>query len=133
MVDWTIQQLDEAAKRGARPKVEPRAVAVSFERDSGIFVLKFDNGTSFAFPADLVEGLSGASSDDLANVEMLGDGFGLHWEALDVDYTVAALAAGLFGTTSYLARRAGQTRSEAKASAARLNGAAGGRPRKQAG
>jgi hypothetical protein len=40
--------------------------------------------------------------------------------------------AGLFGTRSHMARRAGQATSPAKAAAARANGAKGGRPRKTA-
>ncbi len=56
-------------------------------------------------------------------------GFGLHWEALDVDLSVPALMAESFGTKTWmreLARRAGSV----KAAAARVNGAKGGRPKK---
>jgi hypothetical protein len=56
-------------------------------------------------------------------------GYGLHWEALDVDLSIPGLIAGIFGTRSYMARRAGQATSPAKAAAARANGAKGGRPR----
>lgn len=42
------------------------------------------------------------------------------------------LMAGIFGTKSWMARRAGQATSAAKAAAARENGAEGGRPRKSA-
>jgi hypothetical protein len=52
--------------------------------------------------------------------------------ALDIDLSIPGLLAGLFGTTAYIARRAGRTKSPAKASAARVNGAKGGRPRKSA-
>jgi hypothetical protein len=45
---------------------------------------------------------------------------------------VPELLTGLFGTKAYMARRAGQARSLAKAAAARANGAKGGRPRKMA-
>jgi hypothetical protein len=57
----------------------------------------------------------------------------IEWEDLDVQVTLAGLMAGVFGTKRYmaeLARRAGQSRSPAKAAAARTNGAKGGRPRK---
>jgi len=40
--------------------------------------------------------------------------------------------AGIFGTKTYMARRAGQATSPAKVAAARANGAKGGRPRKVA-
>jgi hypothetical protein len=49
-----------------------------------------------------------------------------------VDLSIPGLLAGLFGTKAYMARRAGQAKSPAKAAAARENGRKGGRPRKQA-
>ena len=74
--------------------------------------------------------MENATADQLAEVEILGSGSGLHWEALDADLSVPNLLAGLFGTQAYMARRAGQATSPAKAAAARTNGAKGGRPRK---
>jgi hypothetical protein len=72
----------------------------------------------------------------LAQVEVDGAGFNLHWPTLDVDLYVPALVAGIFGTRAWmtreLARRAGLATSPAKAEAARRNGARGGRPRKTA-
>lgn len=69
-----------------------------------------------------------------AHVHVYGDGegYGLHWESLDVDFTVPGLLAGMFGTQSWMARQGGQARSDAKAAAARANGRKGGRPKKQA-
>ena len=73
-----------------------------------------------------------ATDDQLAAVEILGNGYGLHWEALDADISVPGLLAGIFGTKAYMARLAGQSKSPAKAAAARANGVKGGRPRKMA-
>ena len=56
--------------------------------------------------------------------------YGLHWEKLDADFTVPGLLAGIFGTKRYMAQLAGRSTSAAKATAARVNGAKGGRPRK---
>lgn len=69
----------------------------------------------------------------LRHEETLGKGYGLHWEELDVDLSLPGLMAGIFGTRTWMARRAGQATSAAKAAAARANGAKGGRPRKAAG
>jgi len=77
--------------------------------------------------------LEDAADDQLAEIEVLGAGYGLHWESLDVDLSIPGLLAGIFGTSAYMARRAGQATSPAKAAAARANGAKGGRPRKMAG
>jgi len=72
----------------------------------------------------------------LAEVEVDGAAFNLHWPRLDVDLCDPALIAGIFGTRAWmageLARIAGRTKSPNKAAAARANGAKGGRPRKPA-
>ncbi len=65
-------------------------------------------------------------------MEVIGAGYGLHWESLDLDYSVPGLMNGVFGTAKWMAARAGRSTSPAKAGAARANGRKGGRPRKQA-
>lgn len=133
MVELTDAQIDAALERGRIARLnEPRATAVRYDRSLGQIVVELTNGCSFAFPPRLAEGLQEATEDQLAQVEILGAGHGLHWEGLDVDLTVAGLLAGLFGTRAYMARCAGQATSPAKAAAARTNGAKGGRPRRSA-
>ena len=123
--------IDAALARGAANRAaEPRATSVRFDKTSGRLIIELSNDCTFAVPPKLIEGLADASDDQLANVELLGAGYGLHWPALNVDVTVSGLLAGVFGTRSYMARLAGRTRSEAKSAAARANGAKGGRPRK---
>ena len=131
MVETTDAKIDAAARRGEkRHATEPRAKAARYDRRRGCVVVDLSNGATFAFPTRLVQGLENAAADELAEVEILGDGYGLHWERLDVDFTVPGLLAGIFGTASFMARRAGQATSPAEAAAARANGARGGRPRK---
>lgn len=112
---------------------EPRAVSARYNRRTRRVDLELSDGCLFAFPADRVQGLQGATAALLAEVEILGDGYALHWESLDADVTVAGLLAGRSGSQAWLrehARRAGSATSEAKARAARANGRKGGRPRK---
>lgn len=78
------------------------------------------------FPPHLAQRLESATAEQLAAVEVLGAGYGLHWEAPDVDLSTPGLLAGLFGTKSYMARHAGRATSPPKAAAARVNGAKGG-------
>ena len=112
---------------------EPRAAAARYEAASGRVVVELTNGCTFAFPARALQGLDAARDEDLAQVEVLGSGYGLHWETLDADFTVPGLLMGLFGTRAWMAReqarKAGAARSPAKAAAARVNGRKGGRPR----
>ncbi len=133
MADLTDAQIDAALERGRSASIhEPRAAAVRYDGDLGRVMVDLTNGCSFAFPARLAQGLETATDEQLAQVEILGAGYGLHWEALDVDLSIPGLLAGLFGTRAHMARLAGQATSPAKAAAARANGTKGGRPRKPA-
>lgn len=112
----------EVAKNGTR-----------YDRDSRRVVVNLTNGCTFIFPADRGQGLVGASDEELAQVEALPGGVGLHWEKLDIDMSVPRLVAGIFGNQMgmrELGRRGGQATSPVKAAAVRENGKKGGRPRK---
>lgn len=127
----------EAEARGrAALEDEPRAASACYDPESGRVVVELTNGCGFAFPVRRVQGLEAANDAALGEVEVLGLGYGLHWEKLDVDASVPGLLAGLFGTKAWMDRlraaKAGSARSAAKAAAARRNGAKGGRPRKKA-
>ena len=137
MAKVTDAALKTAEARGrAMLETEPRASSAHYDRVAGRVVIDLLNGCSYAFPAQLVEDLQGASDEDLADVEVDSLGFNLHWPALDADLYVPALVSGIFGTRAWMARElarvAGRTTSPAKAAAARSNGAKGGRPRKVA-
>ena len=135
MADDLDPMFDKAVRRGRRSLAdEPRAKAARYDRARGRVVVDLTNGCSFAFPARVAQGLGDATDAELAGVEILGAGYGLHWEKLDVDLSVPGLLAGVFGTKAYMDRmrasRAGSATSARKARAARKNGKKGGRPRK---
>ncbi len=130
-------QFDAADARGQDSMTTAvRAAEARYDYATGRVTIDLTNGCAYAFPAQLVQDLNGATDDQLADVEVDGLGFNLHWPALDADLYVPALLSGMFGTRAWmtreLARHAGQATSPAKAAAARANGAKGGRPRKVA-
>ncbi len=134
MAELTDAEIDAALERGRRIQAqEPRTSAVHFDPRTGKITLDLTNGCTFVFPARLIQGLEGAADDELAAVELLPQGRGLHWERLDVDISVPGVVNGIFGTRAHMARVAGKSKSPAKTAAARANGARGGRPRKAAG
>ncbi len=135
MARTTDMDLQAAEERGKMMiETEPRARTVRYDTTTGRIELELVNGCTYGFPAQLIQDLQGADAGGLANVEVDGIGFNLHWPDLDVDLYVPALVSGIFGTrdwmTRELARIAGRATSAAKARAARANGAKGGRPRK---
>jgi Protein of unknown function (DUF2442) len=133
MVELTDAQIDAALERGRIARAsEPRAVAARYDKRRGQVIVDLTNGCTFAFPPRVAQGLETATADQLSRIEILGHGYGLRWEGLDVDFSIPGLLAGMLGTSAYLARRAGQATSPAKAKAARANGAKGGRPSKVA-
>ena len=133
MAELTDAQVDAALERGRTARShEPRAAAARYDRRSRQVVVELSNGCTFAFPPRLAQGLEAATEEQLSEVEILGAGSGLHWEALDADLSIPGLLAGLFGTKAYWAQQAGGATAPAKAAAARANGAKGGRPRRSA-
>ena len=126
------RQYDEAVERGRkRLETEPRAAAARYDKKAERVVVELTNGCVFMFPPSLAQGLSDASADDLAVIEVLPPGVALRWPKLDADFTIMGLLSGIFGTRAWmteLGRRGGSATSEAKAAAVRENGRKGGRP-----
>lgn len=132
-----VAQIRAAREQDARDrKTGRRATSVTYDSQSGRVMVELTSGFVLGFPAKAIPALSNAADHELASVRISPGGSGLHWEALDVDLSVAGL---LFSSVNHsdklreLARVAGQVRTRAKAAAARANGAKGGRPRKAAG
>lgn len=127
------RQYREAVKRGEESmKTEPQARSARYDRESDRLIIELKNGATFMIPCNLIQGLRGTDPDLIAEVSLLPRGAALHWESLDVDFSVAGLLMGLFGTKiwmSELGRQGGRVTSEAKAAAVRENGRKGGRPR----
>ncbi len=132
MVEITDAELARAKRRWEAERAErPIPCSVRFDGSSERVIVEFRNGASFMFPARSLEGMQEATIQQLAEVELLGE-TGLHWESLDMDYSIAGLMNGIFGTKAFMdiQRRGGQSRSPAKIAASRANGAKGGRPKK---
>jgi hypothetical protein len=124
------KQYKTAIARGRGAQL--RAASASYDTTTKRIAIELSNGTLFAFPPSLVQGLRDATPEALAAIEIYGAGTALHWEQLDVDFELSALLAGVFGTRTWmreLGRNGGSVSSPAKARAARANGRKGGRPR----
>ncbi|WP_158936453.1 DUF2442 domain-containing protein [Burkholderia sp. S171] len=134
-VDITEHEMREAEERMSTHIAEhPVALSASFNPVDGRVAIELSNGTLFAIPARIIQGLENASDSDLKTIEITASGTGLYFPIVDADMLVAPLLAGVLGSRSFMAKRLGKeggaSRSESKAAAARANGARGGRPRK---
>ena len=126
--------IERAKRRGReRRESEPRATGARYDRVRKLVIVTLENGALFGVPPRLLQGLEEAGTEQLADVAVSSRGALVVWPSADVAHSVANLLAGVFGARWWLrehAARAGRVTSEAKAAAARSNGAKGGRPRK---
>jgi hypothetical protein len=137
--NWTPKtdaELDVEIEAARKPEKMETVCALDarYHPSNELVEVRLNNGCRFSFPAQMGQGLKGASADDLARVEVMPGGLSLHWESLDADLTVEAMMRGVFGTRQWmqaLGRAGGLAKSEAKAAAVRENGKKGGRPRKR--
>ncbi len=131
MVEISGAEIGKALQRGRVAQMtEPRAMAARYDHLAGRIVVDLANGCSFAFPTSLVPGLNSATDEQIAAVEVLGAGSGLHWHGLDLDLSLPGVMAGRFGARAEMARLAGQTTATAKASTSDARGGKRGQPSK---
>jgi len=126
MAEWRMsdeefeRQYAEARKRGEeRLRTEPRARSAYYDPATKRLIVELLNGCVFICPTDLLQGLRGASAEDLADFELMPRGFDLHWKKLDAQFTVAGLLNGLFGTRAWMVELERSGWSAAKPEAAR--------------
>jgi hypothetical protein len=132
----TDAEIEAAILRGSEAGQEPRVLEVEYRAGHGLdlLILKMNDGHRVCIPREDLQGLASAAKQEVAKVEILGQGTGLHWPTLDIDLYVPALLQQIYGTRRWMAqlgRRGGAVTSVAKAEAAKQNGAKGGRPRRK--
>lgn len=115
----------------AKPQPELLATEAYYDPQRKNLVVKLQNGSTIITPISALSEFRGASEGDIAAVKLRPRGTSLHWERLDQDFTVGGLIASVLGREALmkeLGRRGGSVSTDAKASAARVNGRKGGRP-----
>jgi hypothetical protein len=127
----------EAARRMNEMRANnPITTAAYYNRRAKRVVISLSTGIEVMFnPAD-VQGLENARPSQLEEIEITPSGFGLFFPELDEGINVLNLLEGTMGSRKWMAARlgaaGGRSRSLPKRTAARANGALGGRPRKSA-
>jgi len=109
------QEYERAKREAARAdRIEPRAKSARYDRRTNRIVVELRNGATFMFPAELAQGLAGASPKDLAEVKVTPSGGGLRWPRLDADFSLPNLLAGEFGSKSWMAKLGRNDRREVR-------------------
>ena len=116
MDDKALDQEYDRAKRAAKraDRIEPRAKSARYDRRTNRVVVELRNGATFIFPAELAQGLAGASPKDLAEVRITPSGEGLRWPSLDADFSLPNLLAGESGSKSWMAKLSRNGRREVR-------------------
>ena len=135
-VSFTAADFKRATERAKRLREEPVAVEAEYRPGPGLdlVILKLSDGSRRAIPREDLQGLESGTKEQLARIEIVGGGTGLHWPDLDADLYVPGLLRGIYGSKAWMAkigRAGGLARSAAKKKAARANGKLGGRPRRK--
>ena len=71
--------------------------AVSAFADAGVVGIRLEDGREVRFPAVKSRRLRSATPAQLANVELICNGTGLHWPDLNEDLSVLGILEGRFG------------------------------------
>jgi hypothetical protein len=130
----TGREIDRAIDHAKNLQSEPRVTGVEYRPGLDLLILKLSDGRRYLIPREELQGLEHATKEQIAQVEILGHGTGLHWPALNLDLYVPTLLRRVYGTKRWMAeigRRGGSAKSLAKKRAARSNGLKGGRPRQR--
>jgi hypothetical protein len=130
----TDAEIDRAIALASSLRDEPRVTKVEYRPGPGLdlLILTLSDGHRHVIPREDLQGLESASREQIAQVEILGNGTGLHWPALDLDHYVPSLLRRIYGNKSWMAeigRSGGSAKSVAKKQASRANGLKGGRPK----
>ena len=132
----TDAEIDAAIQRASAVADEPRVISVEYRPGRGLdlLILQMSDGHRCVLPREDLQGLRNATREQVAKIEILGQGTGLHWPLLNVDLYVPALLSGIYGSRRWMAeigRSGGIKTSAAKRRSSRLNGSRGGRPKRR--
>ena len=83
-------------------EIEPRAIKAWYAADTDRIFIELNTDIIMGFPSQRLQGLKDATPRQLAEVEVIPSGYGLHWESLDVDLGVPEMVAGLFGSKAWM-------------------------------
>lgn len=121
------------AKWQEEDHTRPRAVTLTYDGVKKLIHLELRNHVSLTFPVRMLAALENATPTQIRKFRIVGDGYAIFWDSLDVQVTTEYIIGKILGTLTsvQVASKGGSTKTPRKAAASRANGKLGGRPRKQ--
>lgn len=111
----TEAMIDAALERAKHEPAPVTAVSVSFDNEHRLLIVAPCNGRRLAIPQEDLQHLADASVEDAAEVEIEMLGMGIHWEKLDLDFSVEGLIAGRRGNAHWMKQLKERWRSKSPA------------------
>jgi len=124
------RQIEEATRRGEEQlKTERQAKRISLDRNKNKLVIDLKDGATVLLPLNLIQGLADASPSEIEKGKLGPRGAYLHWDNIGVDFTLAGLLNGVYGTKKWMDKIRGQTRSARARGTSWTNGRRSEKPR----
>lgn len=107
--EFTLESLEQEIAQAKvayqqAEETEPSAESVYYDQKRDLIVINLKNGAIFSFPPRIAQGLENASVEQLSNVWLSASGRSVHWDLLDVDFSIPNLIAGIFGTKTWMTK-----------------------------
>lgn len=133
----STEEYRRATRRGRELLAStPVAVEAHYDRKADRIVVRLSSKLEISFSPRDAQGLEDGTPAQLADIEVLPPGLGLHWPQLDADLWIPGILEGLMGSRKWMAARLGRVggaaTTPAKKAASRANGRLGGRPKRAA-
>lgn len=105
-MDLSHKTIEQARKAAMEDEARgPNANKVEYDVSKDLVVFYFTNGSQFAVPPNLIQGLQGATTEQLRDVWLDRAGLSVHWPSLDTDFSIRGLVNGIFGTKAWMLKQ----------------------------
>ena len=124
-------EIGAALARAKRAKAGARIMAVHFDTDEDKMIVQLSTGATISLPRRAIPEFKAIPPDALVDLAVDPAGYSIWSSAADAGLQIEGLVQAASGVAvrDVAARMLGRSKSSAKASASRANGAKGGRPR----
>ena len=115
----TEASIERAMAQATEVSPEMMAIEARFDAATNMLIFVLATGRRVAIPREDIQGLATASDEDVAQIEIEMLGTALHWEKLNVDFSIEGLITGRTGNRLWMEKLEEQRRRNAAAALSR--------------